>query len=144
MKEDTLIASGMQDVPLPRSGGPDEEDPAASGGVALTVDDLTKSAFPSGLGEVGINLYHGTRRALRIGDILSPGDGRNWSQSACVVYVTDDLDRAWMWAESARGRGRPRVAAVEAGSVLEPDGVTLGDYSCSHAFVRKVLMARRA
>ncbi len=80
--------------------------------------------------------YHGTRQAFRgHGGVLIPRSvhgGKpttaplNPGQEAApdcedYVYVTEDLDLAWVYAWHAEGRARPRVAEVTDFDDLEPD-----------------------
>jgi hypothetical protein len=94
-------------------------------------------------------LYHGTRAPFRGGGgLVLPGadvgrENHNLGRSD-RVYVTPDLELAWLYAEASKGRGKPKVLIVEPRSPLEVDDSTIGNeeqeaYSCAYAVVQKVL-----
>lgn len=100
-------------------------------------------------------LYHGTRAGFRgRGGLVLPGTdvGRHnhpgLEYRSDWVYLTPDLDLAWLYAEAASGRGRPKVLVVRPGSGLLNDDSTLaGDdeqvsFRCTHAYVDRVLLDR--
>ena len=74
-------------------------------GALGTADDLRAKRF-----------YHGTRAALKPGDLIEPGDPRDVREpdgAATHVYLTPNLDEAIWDAEIAVGEGPGRVYAVE-------------------------------
>lgn len=68
-------------------------------------------------------LFHGTKAALAVGDLLTPGFESNFEKSRIMnhVYVTETLDAATWGAELAVGEGRGRIYIVEATGALEDD-----------------------
>jgi rifampin ADP-ribosylating transferase len=66
--------------------------------------------------------YHGTRAALRAGDLLSPGFGSNFVQRELKhVYFSATLEAATWGAELAKGEGRGRIYIVEPTGPFEDD-----------------------
>jgi rifampin ADP-ribosylating transferase len=68
--------------------------------------------------------YHGTRAALRPGDLLKPGYLSNFgatARTANYIYFTRTLDAAAWGAELAAGEGRGRIYGVEPTGPLEDD-----------------------
>jgi rifampin ADP-ribosylating transferase len=67
--------------------------------------------------------YHGTKAALRPGDLLEPGRRSNFGQrsTANFVYVTATLDAATWGAELAVGDGPGRIYQVEPTGPIEDD-----------------------
>jgi len=58
--------------------------------------------------------YHGTRAALRPGDLIEPGYASNYTERRSPwVYFTETLDAAIWGAELARGEGPGRIYLVE-------------------------------
>ncbi len=68
-------------------------------------------------------LLHGTKAALKAGDLLVPGRRSNFGggRTAGHVYVTATLDAAVWGAELALGEGRGRIYIVEPQGALEDD-----------------------
>ena len=68
-------------------------------------------------------LYHGTRAALRPGDLLTPGRASNYGsrQTAKYVYLTARREGAELAAELAAGEGPARVYVVEPLGPIEDD-----------------------
>lgn len=107
-------------------------------------------------------LFHGTRQAFSRGGWLFPPaiTGAPMRDSSTLtlppgwvddrdayVYVTPDADLAWDYAETAPGRGRPRLLEVEPMSPLEPDVSTVNGelveaYRCTSARVTAVVRDR--
>jgi rifampin ADP-ribosylating transferase len=60
-------------------------------------------------------LYHGTRKALKQGDVIAPGDSPDTADGSAPlhVYLTTNLDAAIWDAEAAGGDGPGRVYVVE-------------------------------
>nr|WP_245889281.1 NAD(+)--rifampin ADP-ribosyltransferase [Knoellia remsis] len=67
--------------------------------------------------------FHGTRAALRPGDLLTPGWRSNYGsgRAANHLYVTASEVGAPLAAELARGDGPPRVYRVEPTGPIEDD-----------------------
>lgn len=99
--------------------------------------------------------YHGTRRGFRAGGVLLPrsvhhsaattapvnpgqvalADAEDW------VYITRNLDLAWVYAWHAVGRGKPKVLQVNPVGDLEPDpehSTAMDAWRCEFATVKKV------
>lgn len=100
--------------------------------------------------------YHGTRRGFTRGGVLIPrshhgrtgtsaptAPGRSSPASADqYVYLTRDLNLAWVYAWHAPGRGRPKVLVVAPHGDLEPDpehSREMDAWRCDWATVRQVL-----
>lgn len=68
-------------------------------------------------------LYHGTRAALKPGDLIVPGYTSNYGKGkkASFVYLSGTLDAATWGAELAAGEGPGRI------SIVEPTGPILDD-----------------
>lgn len=66
---------------------------------------------------------HGTKAALRVGDLLRPGFGSNFEVGRILrhVYCTRTLDAATWGAELAAGDGPGRIYLVEPTGPLEDD-----------------------
>lgn len=94
--------------------------------------------------------YHGTRASFRgSGQIVLPGPtiGRsNWPSidNDPGVYITTNLDQAWLWAQHARGRGHPKVLIVNPGGWVRPDTTGTDSYRCEYALVERVLTTSTA
>ena len=66
--------------------------------------------------------YHGTKADLKLGDLIEPGYGSNYSdKKAGFVYLTATLDAATWGAELALGEGRGRIYVVEPTGPIEDD-----------------------
>jgi hypothetical protein len=67
--------------------------------------------------------YHGTKAALRVGDLLTPGFRSNYRPEVVMnhVYFTALPDGAGLAAELAAGDGAPRVYIVEPTGAFEDD-----------------------
>jgi rifampin ADP-ribosylating transferase len=66
--------------------------------------------------------YHGTKAALKPGDLIEPGYGSNYSdRKAAYVYLTATLDAATWGAELAVGDGPGRIYVVEPTGPIEDD-----------------------
>ena len=67
--------------------------------------------------------YHGTKAALRPGDLLEPGKSSNYGErrQANYVYLTATLDAAIWGAELAVGQGRGSIYRVEPTGPYEDD-----------------------
>ncbi|MDR1635648.1 MAG: NAD(+)--rifampin ADP-ribosyltransferase [Bifidobacteriaceae bacterium] len=67
--------------------------------------------------------YHGTKSALRPGDLLEPGHASNFGtrQPANFVYLTATMDAATWGAELAVGDRRGRIYQVEPTGPIEDD-----------------------
>ena len=106
--------------------------------------------------EGGPLLYHGTRAPFRgPGGLVLPrsvhgGPGTTAplnpgralpADAAGFVYVTEDLDVAWVYAWHAPGRGAPRVLVVAAcGLEADPEhSEGMGAWRCRSARVLRVL-----
>lgn len=81
--------------------------------------DTTPSAAPLDPGP----FFHGTRAALRIGDVLTPGFRSNYRPEVVMnhVYFTGLRNGAGLAAELARGDGPPRVYVVRPTGAFEDD-----------------------
>ncbi|OSC41895.1 rifampin ADP-ribosyl transferase [Mycobacterium decipiens] len=68
-------------------------------------------------------LLHGTKAALAVGDLLTPGRESNFEQGRIMnhVYVTRTLDAAVWAAELAQGDDPGRIYIVESDGALEDD-----------------------
>jgi hypothetical protein len=68
-------------------------------------------------------LYHGTKAALKQGDLIEPGFKSNYGQrnKAKYVYLTATLDAAIWGAELARGDAAGRIYVVEPTGAFEDD-----------------------
>lgn len=70
------------------------------------------------------NLFHGTKAALKLGDLIEPGRTANFGnepRSANYVYATRTLDAATWGAELAVGDGPGRIYVVEPTGPIEDD-----------------------
>ena len=102
-----------------------------------------------------MTLYHGTRRGFGPGGYLIPRSQHGQpgttaplvpgrvqpSDVADWVYVTEDIDLAWVYAWHAPGRGQPKVLEVEPMGELHDDlehGLRMRAYRCTMARVRKI------
>lgn len=67
--------------------------------------------------------YHGTKAALKPGDLIAPGYASNYGsrKQATYVYLTATLDAATWGAELARGEGPGRIYMVEPTGPIEDD-----------------------
>lgn len=67
--------------------------------------------------------YHGTKAALRPGDVLGPGRTSNYGKRrpGAYVYLTATLDAATWGAELAVGDGPGRIYRVELTGPLQND-----------------------
>ncbi len=67
--------------------------------------------------------FHGTKAALKPGDLLEPGWSSNYGmkKKAAFVYLTATLDAATWGAELAVGEGRGRIYVVEPTGPIEDD-----------------------
>jgi hypothetical protein len=67
--------------------------------------------------------FHGTKAALRVGDLLTPGFPSNYRPEVVMnhVYFTALRDGAGLAAELAPGEGVPRVYVVEPTGAFEDD-----------------------
>ena len=67
--------------------------------------------------------FHGTKAALRVGDLLTAGFRSNYRPDVVMnhVYFTALRDGAGLAAELAPGDGPPRVYIVEPTGVFEDD-----------------------
>lgn len=66
--------------------------------------------------------YHGTRAALKPGDLIGPGYASNYTtRKSPWVYFSETLDAATWGAELARGEGPGRIY------VVEPTGAFMDD-----------------
>jgi len=77
---------------------------------------------PSGAPDPG-PFYHGTKAALKPGDLLEPGHRSNYGERrvANYVYLTATLDAAAWGAELAAGDGPGRIYRVEPTGPIEDD-----------------------
>lgn len=68
-------------------------------------------------------LYHGTKAALSVGDLLSPGFASNYENRRPLswIYMSGLLEPAVWGAEVAVGEGRGRVFIVEPTGAIEDD-----------------------
>lgn len=107
--------------------------------------------------EDDVVFYHGTRKGFRgRGGLVIPrsshggpgttaplNPGREQpADAADWVYLTTDLDLAWVYAWHAAGRGQPKVLAVRPLEALEPDpehSAAMTAWRCKAAVVDKVL-----
>lgn len=76
------------------------------------IDDLNSQRF-----------YHGTKAALKPGDLIEPGYNSNYGKrkKAAYVYLTATLDAATWGAELALGEGSGRIYLVEPTGPIEDD-----------------------
>ena len=77
--------------------------------------------------EIPPTYYHGTRAALRPGDLIAPGFASNYAKdrTANHVYFSATLDAAIWGAELARGEGRSRIYIVEpTGPIVDDPNLT--------------------
>jgi rifampin ADP-ribosylating transferase len=83
---------------------------------------VPQAPIPFEIHESGAFL-HGTRAALSVGGLLSPGQRSNYDRERVMnhVYVTQTLDAAVWGAELAAGDGRCRIFVVEPQGALEDD-----------------------
>ena len=83
---------------------------------------MSRQPIPFHVHESGA-LFHGTKAALAVGDVLTPGRESNFipGRKTNHVYVTATLDAATWGAELAAGEGRGHIYIVEALGVLEDD-----------------------
>jgi rifampin ADP-ribosylating transferase len=67
--------------------------------------------------------YHGTKAALKQGDLIQPGFNSNYGKrkNAAYVYLTATLEAATWGAELAVGEGRGRIYVVEPTGPFEDD-----------------------
>jgi rifampin ADP-ribosylating transferase len=67
--------------------------------------------------------YHGTKAALRVGDLLTAGFRSNYRPEVVMnhIYFTALRDGAGLAAELAAGDGEPRVYLVEPTGPFEDD-----------------------
>lgn len=67
--------------------------------------------------------YHGTKAALKQGDLIEPGFHSNYGKQkkASYVYLTATLDAAIWGAELALGEGRGRIYIVAPTGPIEDD-----------------------
>jgi rifampin ADP-ribosylating transferase len=67
--------------------------------------------------------YHGTKAALKQGDLIAPGFSSNYGKrkKASFVYLTATLDAAVWGAELALGEGSGRIYIVEPTGPIEDD-----------------------
>jgi rifampin ADP-ribosylating transferase len=68
--------------------------------------------------------YHGTKAALKAGDLIEPGRRANIGEpgrTATYVYMSGTLDAATWGAELATGAGRGRIYIVEPTGPIEDD-----------------------
>lgn len=67
--------------------------------------------------------YHGTKAALKVGDLLMPGYGSNFEDERISnnIYFSATLDAAVWGAELARGGGEGRIYIVEPTGPFEDD-----------------------
>lgn len=70
----------------------------------------------------GTRFYHGTKAALGVGDLITPGFGSNFAERSLKhVYFSATLDAATWGAELANGEGRGRIYVVEPTGAFEDD-----------------------
>ncbi len=74
-------------------------------------------------GKLPTRFFHGTRAALKPGDLIEPGHPSNFGPQdpATWVYLTGTLDAAIWGAELAVGEGPERIYVVEPTGALTPD-----------------------
>ena len=67
--------------------------------------------------------FHGTKAALRVGDLLTAGFGSNYRPEVVMnhIYFTALRDGAGLAAELAAGEGAPHVYLVEPTGAFEDD-----------------------
>jgi rifampin ADP-ribosylating transferase len=67
--------------------------------------------------------YHGTKAALKTGELIAPGFASNYGKrkKAAYVYLTATLDAAVWGAELASGEGQGRIYIVEPTGPFEDD-----------------------
>ena len=67
--------------------------------------------------------YHGTKAALKLGDLIEPGYTSNYGKrkKAAYVYLTATLDAAIWGAELALGEGRGKIYIVVPTGPIEDD-----------------------
>ena len=66
--------------------------------------------------------YHGTRAALQVGDLLSPGFASNFqARKLSWIYFSATLDAAIWGCELAQGEGRERIYIVAPTGPFEDD-----------------------
>ncbi len=82
----------------------------------------TGEPVPFEVYEPGVYL-HGTKAALVVGDLLTPGRHSNFEDDRVMnhIYFTATLDAAVWGAELAAGEGRGRIYFVEPQGELEDD-----------------------
>ena len=70
--------------------------------------------------------YHGTRAALKPGDLIHPGYASNYTERRSPwVYFSETLDAATWGAELAKGDGPGRIYVVEpTGSFVDDPNLT--------------------
>jgi Rifampin ADP-ribosyl transferase len=83
---------------------------------------MQSESTPSGTRDSG-PFFHGTKAALRPGDLLEPGRSSNFGErrQANYVYLTATMDAAIWGAELALGEGRGRIYEVEPTGAFEDD-----------------------
>jgi rifampin ADP-ribosylating transferase len=70
----------------------------------------------------GTIFYHGTKAALRVGDLLEAGFGSNFAEHSLThIYFAATLEAATWGAELAKGDGRERIYTVEPTGPFEDD-----------------------
>jgi hypothetical protein len=70
----------------------------------------------------GTIFYHGTKAALEVGDLITPGFGSNFVERGLKhVYFSATLEAATWGAELAKGDGRGRIYVVEPTGPFEDD-----------------------
>lgn len=69
------------------------------------------------------NFYHGTKAALKLGDLIEPGYHSNYGarKKATYVYLTATLEAAIWGAELALGEGSGKIYIVEPTGHFEDD-----------------------
>jgi hypothetical protein len=67
--------------------------------------------------------FHGTKGALKVGDLIQVGFNSNYGQrkNAKYIFLTSTLDAAIWGAELASGEGRQRIYLVEPTGPIEDD-----------------------
>lgn len=67
--------------------------------------------------------FHGTKSALKVGDLINVGFNSNYGQrkNAKYIFLTATLDAAIWGAELAFGEGRERIYLVEPTGQIEDD-----------------------
>lgn len=67
--------------------------------------------------------FHGTKSALKVGDLINVGFNSNYGQrkNAKYIFLTATLDAAIWGAELAFGEGRERIYLVEPTGHIEDD-----------------------